>query len=176
MDQLLNRKRRVDSDQEDENVTINKKPLLDSPKYDQTTASNTNGNDNDDDDQRDAMTMNYAPTIEQDTPLSPYAADCASVETIVPYPYLVLINMEVTCDENPTNPAAVQVSKVMKERNERIVKIMVRLTNQPIHFLIACYLLSRRMPKSFVSVYTNTTHDHVNLVLVFSLQNSLLQL
>jgi hypothetical protein len=176
MDQLLNRKRRVDSDQEEENVTINKKPLLDSPGYEHTTASNTNGNDNLDDDQHNAMTMNYTPTIEQDTPLSPYAADCASVETIVPYPYLVLINMEVTCDENPTNPAAVQVSKVMKERDGWVVKIFVKPTNQPIHFLIACYLLYRRMPKSFVSVSISTTHDHVNLILVSFLQNSLLPL
>lgn len=111
MDQLLNRKRRVDSDQEDEGATINKKPLLNPVGNDQTLAFNANA----DDDQHDATTMNYTPTIEQETPSSPYAADSSRVETIVPYQCLVLINVEVTCDENPTNPAAVQVTKVMKE-------------------------------------------------------------
>lgn len=35
------------------------------------------------------------------------------VETLVPFKRLVVLHVEVTCDENPTNPAAVQVTKVL---------------------------------------------------------------
>lgn len=46
-----------------------------------------------------------------------------TIETIVPFDRLVVLHLEATCDENPTNPAAVQVTKenseiIGKERNQ----------------------------------------------------------
>jgi FtsZ-interacting cell division protein ZipA len=34
------------------------------------------------------------------------------LETVVPFDRLIVLHLEATCDENPTNPAAVQVTKV----------------------------------------------------------------
>lgn len=36
-------------------------------------------------------------------------------DTIIPFDYLIVLHVEATCDENPTNPAAVQVTKENSE-------------------------------------------------------------
>lgn len=49
---------------------------------------------------------NYEPVKEEDN---------LPVETIIPFDRLVVLHLEATCDENPTNPAAVQVTKENSE-------------------------------------------------------------
>lgn len=45
--------------------------------------------------------------IKEETPLP--------LETVVPFDRLIILHLEATCDENPTNPAAVQVTKENSE-------------------------------------------------------------
>lgn len=50
----------------------------------------------------------YEPkTIKEETPVP--------LETVVPFDRLIILHLEATCDENPTNPAAVQVTKENSE-------------------------------------------------------------
>jgi hypothetical protein len=41
--------------------------------------------------------------------------EAAPLETVVPFDRLIILHLEATCDENPTNPAAVQVTKENSE-------------------------------------------------------------
>ncbi|KAI8335523.1 hypothetical protein BC941DRAFT_71703 [Chlamydoabsidia padenii] len=121
MDQLSSRKRPADSEQEEDEGNINKKPLLDySLELDHSIANNTNGND-----QHDIMTMNDETNLGQEAPTTSSAADYTTEGTVIPYQRLVLINLEVTCDENPTNPAAVQVTK----ENAEIIQLSFAIVN-----------------------------------------------
>lgn len=51
-------------------------------------------------------TEEYEP-VKEETP--------APLETVVPFDRLIILHLEATCDENPTNPAAVQVTKENSE-------------------------------------------------------------
>lgn len=102
MDPLANRKRPADSDNE-EDVAIKKQVLspvetTESPPYD---------------DEEETF-ADAASTIAQETTEQTATSTDADaiVETHIPYQCLVVLNVEVTCDENPTNPAAAQVTKV----------------------------------------------------------------
>lgn len=50
----------------------------------------------------------YEPTPLKEEPIVP-------LETMVPFDRLIVLHLEATCDENPTNPAAVQVTKENSE-------------------------------------------------------------
>lgn len=50
----------------------------------------------------------YEPTPLKEEPAVP-------LETVVPFDRLIILHLEATCDENPTNPAAVQVTKENSE-------------------------------------------------------------
>ena len=71
----------------------------------------------------------YEPlTFEEETLLEAAATTTqieppAPVDTVVPFDRLVVLHLEATCDENPTNPAAVQVTK---ENSEIIGKKQIR--------------------------------------------------
>lgn len=50
----------------------------------------------------------YEPTPIKEEPVVP-------LETVVPFDRLIVLHLEATCDENPTNPAAIQVTKENSE-------------------------------------------------------------
>lgn len=52
---------------------------------------------------------NYEPVKEEED------ATNLPVETVIPFDRLIVLHLEATCDENPTNPAAVQVTKENSE-------------------------------------------------------------
>lgn len=54
-------------------------------------------------------------TTEQSAIKTEAAAPTAPLDTLVPFDRLILLHLEATCDENPTNPAAVQVTKENSE-------------------------------------------------------------
>ncbi|KAI8343078.1 hypothetical protein BC941DRAFT_410376 [Chlamydoabsidia padenii] len=100
MDPLTNRKRPAESDNEED--VVNKKQQVDSLDSSDVISSNT-------DEQDHIAFTNEEAKIELTATTS--TTDDTTVETQIPYPYLVMLNVEVTCDENPANPAAVQVTK-----------------------------------------------------------------
>jgi hypothetical protein len=69
----------------------------------------------------------YEPTAfvkEEPEPSRSVLENNTTIETIVPFDRLVVLHLEATCDENPTNPAAVQVTKenseiIGKERDRK---------------------------------------------------------
>jgi hypothetical protein len=56
-----------------------------------------------------------------------------NVETIVPFDRLIVLHLEATCDENPTNPAAVQVTKENSEIIGKKIKYIYMNTCHLIH-------------------------------------------
>lgn len=55
------------------------------------------------------------PKTEPSVDVKTEAAPAAPLDTLVPFDRLILLHLEATCDENPTNPAAVQVTKENSE-------------------------------------------------------------
>ncbi|KAI8073042.1 hypothetical protein BC940DRAFT_290407 [Gongronella butleri] len=82
----------------------------------QAVEDQENGADEQQEQQHDDTQPEPEAAIEQPE-AAPEAAPVQS--TALPYSRLVLINAEVTCDENPTNPAAIQVTK----ENAEIIKL-----------------------------------------------------
>ena len=64
-------------------------------------------------------------TTEQSTTKTEAAAPTAPLNTLVPFDRLILLHLEATCDENPTNPAAVQVTK----ENSEIIELSFVVVN-----------------------------------------------
>lgn len=73
------------------------------------------------DQKEEAASSGNKDQVEPETKVEPFVdvkaepAPTAPLETVVPFDRLILIHLEATCDENPTNPAAVQVTKENSE-------------------------------------------------------------
>ncbi|ORX60528.1 hypothetical protein DM01DRAFT_265442 [Hesseltinella vesiculosa] len=93
MEPVIDRKRRLSEDESEGELKVVKKQLVES---------------SDDLDQKSEI------TDENDT-----EATTKNNGTMVPFQRLVVLHVEVTCDENPTNPAAVQV----KKENAEIIEL-----------------------------------------------------
>lgn len=120
MDLLANRKRPADSDNEED--VANKKQVVDAVDSNDYSATDANDQDQDQDQEQeftDALSTNeqindgQTAATSTDTENEDGADDTLS-DTHIPYQCLVMLNVEVTCDENPSNPAAVQVTKVTR--------------------------------------------------------------
>lgn len=97
---------------DDANNTVQKEPKVE--EYDPTAAVVNN-------EQEDKQQEEYDPTSsikqEQEAKVEVKGEEVAAIplETVVPYDRLIIIHVEATCDENPMNPAAVQVTKENSE-------------------------------------------------------------
>lgn len=118
MNSLFSRKRQADSD--DEESLSNKKQFTGAPEETGDTAS-TNGTENEQETPSDQTKADQEETDSTDAPTEP----APEVRTVIPYSRLVILNLEVTCDENATNPAAVQVTKVLLKNNTVLINIMI---------------------------------------------------
>ncbi|KAI8993661.1 hypothetical protein BDB01DRAFT_337455 [Pilobolus umbonatus] len=67
------------------------------------------------------------------------------LETIVPFDRLIVLHLEATCDENPTNPAAVQVTKENSEIIE-LTFVVLKSSNMEILHKQQIYVKPERTP------------------------------
>ncbi|KAL0140803.1 hypothetical protein V8B55DRAFT_1448050 [Mucor lusitanicus] len=83
------------------------------------------------DQKEEAASSGNKDQVEPETKVEPFVdvkaepAPTAPLETVVPFDRLILIHLEATCDENPTNPAAVQVTK----ENSEIIELSFVVVN-----------------------------------------------
>ncbi|CAO3589528.1 unnamed protein product [Absidia cylindrospora] len=145
------RKRRIDSDSDDNPVS--KKPLLDNA----TGTDNRTDILNKEHNQRDNVSTDNDSKTGQE--MVSTASNSDHVDTLVPYQRLVLVNVEVTCDENPTNPAAVQVTK----ENAEIIQLSFAIVKTSTMELIkeeTIYVKPERTPLSqFCTQITGVTSE-----------------
>lgn len=63
------------------------------------------------------------------------------VDTLIPFDRLIVLHVEATCDENTTNPAAVQVTK----ENSEIIGKVKKYLSVLIYVEFTCFLLIQNL-------------------------------
>lgn len=134
----IDRKRKAESDQDEHQGTPSKRPFVESTENEEQKPAVVESTDEPFYDANNAEateitepnTKNEEPKIkietseeeqpQQDTKAEPVgtaetAAASPPLVTNVPFDRLIVLHLEATCDENPTNPAAVQVTKENSE-------------------------------------------------------------
>ncbi|KAI8381504.1 uncharacterized protein BYT42DRAFT_494108 [Radiomyces spectabilis] len=82
-----------------------------------------------------------------------------TLETVIPFKRLILLNIEATCDENATNPAAVQVTKENSEAIE-LAFVVVDASNLEVLHKQQIYIRPERTPlTNFCTTVTGITWD-----------------
>ncbi|KAI7885726.1 hypothetical protein K492DRAFT_141290, partial [Lichtheimia hyalospora FSU 10163] len=82
--------------------------------------------------------------------------------SIIPFDRLIVLNVEATCDENPTNPAAVQVTKENAEIIELSYVVVDTATMETTHQQHIFVRPERTPLTSFCTSITGITWKHLN--------------
>lgn len=113
-DNSFDRKRKAEEEEQQEN-NVSKRQVLesdftnnDNETHEEYTPSSQPHSEGEETEQAQIK-------LETSTESVPVKQESAPISTNIPFDDLILLHLEATCDENPTNPAAVQVTKEKSE-------------------------------------------------------------